>query len=113
MISSTPPGLAHRNYVLRLINELLAWETKISSGDLPKPTTDPDELSSRLMLIDRLLTAPVADLATLGIPTPLPRPAELIDRTLMMLEARRAEREGRLKAGKAGRELLRMEVVDS
>ena len=78
--------------MLRLINELLAWETKISCGILPGPTTDPDELSSRLMLIDRLLTAPLADLAHFGVPTPLPTPEQLIDRTLMMLEARRGRR---------------------
>lgn len=91
MTSSIAPVSAHRNYVLRLINELLAWETKVSCGTLPGPTRTLDELGSRLMLVDRLLTAPMRDLATLGIPTPLPTPEQLIDRTLRVLEARRGE----------------------
>lgn len=86
MMSMTPLEKAQRNYVLRLVRGLLAWETSISrGGSLPFPET---EISSRLILMDRLLTATAADLATLGLPNPLPSPGELLQQTIRGLERR-------------------------
>lgn len=86
MTCSTPPATAQRNYVLRLIKQLLAWETSISHGS--SPPFPMDELNSRLILCDRLLTAPLQDLATLGFPTPLPSAATILRMTLTGLERR-------------------------
>ena len=86
MKSTTPLEKAQRRYVLQLVKGLLGWETSISrGGSLPFPEI---EMSSRLILMDRLLTATAADLATLGLPNPLPSPGELLQQTIRSLERR-------------------------
>lgn len=86
MTSTTALEKAQRRYVLQLVKGLLAWETSIShGGSLPFPEI---EISSRLILMDRLLTATAADLATLGLPNPLPTPGELLQQTIRGLERR-------------------------
>jgi hypothetical protein len=75
-----------RLYVLRLVKELLALEGLISRGKCRYSTP---ELCSRLMLMDRLLTAPLRDLGSLGLPTPLPTPGDLIRSSIATMEERR------------------------
>lgn len=88
MTCSTPPGKAQRSYVLRLLNGLLAWETTVSRGRLPRICRDSDEFSSRLMLIERLMSDTPADLARLGFPNPLPSAATMLRQTITELEGR-------------------------
>jgi hypothetical protein len=71
-----------QRYVLRLVRELLSLETSLRRGRSPWSM---DETSSRLLLIDRLLTQPLTELESIGLPVPLPRAAVIIDARLRAL----------------------------
>jgi hypothetical protein len=86
MTTSRKPS---QTYLLKLVKELLALETSISHGTCRFSS---EELAGRLLLVDRLLTAPLEDLATLGMPVPLPTAAAIIRTTLTALQARALRR---------------------
>lgn len=71
-----------RRVALRLVKDLLVLETLLKRGRSPYSIV---ETGSRLLLIDRLLNASSADLATLGLPMPLPSPAAIIDAKIRTL----------------------------